>query len=261
MRVAAIVLISSLVFGLPSSGFAQEGGQAGQESGSKQEKLRPAEALANEGAEEQASRDQQSTHVSEQGSEKTPPSVAEPDGAVVRQESASGPATSPGVRVGAELIGGVLGASLGAFGGGFLGYMLATSDESDSDMEGLGDAIITVFVGTLGAAGVMPYGVYKGGQLTGARGSLLSSYVGGAIGVGTSVLMIMGLSNMQGGSEWLLVPVFAAPFAGSIIGYEMSLDDSPDTTDEQESAGLELQPTFSVGPDGRGGMVGMGGRF
>ncbi len=165
---------------------------------------------------------------------------------------------SPTIRRAAEAGGGLAAMFAGGIGAGGITYFVVTSYDSGAHDEEFADAIMTVMGGAAGAAIALPFGVYRGGQWAGADGSALATYLGGATGLAVGTLTVLGLDKVTN-QGWPVLAVVAGPLAGSMIGYEMSLDDAP--AEPQSSAGVEVYPTLAATPDGPGGVVGLGGRF
>lgn len=173
-------------------------------------------------------------------------------------------------RYAAEVGGGYAGALGGGLVGGGIGfasgliYVWATDSSSSGIFTLVSIAGFTAIGTVIGATTALPYGVHWGGNATGANGSLGATYLGGAAGVavGLGGYYLTQVSGSSGSVDALdiigVVVLLTAPVVGSMVGYELSLDDSTETTVGTLSA---PRPTVSISPNGDRGYVGLGWSF
>lgn len=143
-----------------------------------------------------------------------------------------------------------------AIGGGALGYF--SSDPSLSSLT-LGVSLGAASGSALGSwAGVM-----IAGQICRGRGNPLATAFGALGGGAVTLAVLLGVLGNNDPSNTPLIDLAAGvvlfvPTTGAILGYELSRPESPDST---TAPPVQLTPTFSLAPDGRGGRIGLAGTF
>ncbi|AKJ02506.1 Hypothetical protein AA314_04132 [Archangium gephyra] len=113
--------------------------------------------------------------------------------------------------------------------------------------------IAPVFVGLAVGTAVSPLGVWWGGEAVGGDGRLSAAFWGGIVGGLVGGLLV---GSLMGGGLVSVLPVFGMITIGASLGYELSQrPESP----EPSAAHPRIQPMLAF--DGRGGMLGLSGRF
>ncbi len=149
-------------------------------------------------------------------------------------------------RVGLEILFGGAFATAAFFGGLGLGALACDGGACNSPGDdGDGGVVVALGVGLLLGNAAYPAGVYTGGRLAGARGTLFPTYAStlvivGAGGVGMLIDPTVGLAILAVGS--------VVDLLGAIIGFEAS-----------HAADLSREPgivaAVSPTPDGRGALL------
>lgn len=137
---------------------------------------------------------------------------------------------------------------------------LANSDSDADDSDSLSPLLSGAIIGAVGASYVgIPLGVYVPSiSEPGTNGSLGATSLGGLAGAGLSVGALYFLDSSNSGvlNVVLVGTAIAAPFVGSIVGYELS-----DTGRKSYWSMSAPAPTFGISPDGKAGSVGIGLQF
>lgn len=166
------------------------------------------------------------------------------------------PRASRGLRLLTEVGTGLLTSAGGGLSLGLLGYGLCQVTQLGYESSVLGCGGTAALGAVLGVLAGYPLGVWWGGELRGGDGSLLSSILGGAVGllVGSAVTA---LAYGSGNESLYVLPWVAVPVlfvTGAHLGYEL-FQRAPASRASRPG----LQPVLSF--SSRGALLGVGGRF
>lgn len=173
-------------------------------------------------------------------------------------------------RLMSEVLGGLIGYS-GAIATGLTIGVLGTEYINCPDEDGDPCDIIFAGAGFMSAGAtalfLVPGGVNFAGDLAGGNGSYWASFVGGLAGAGLGALGAGGLIHIEDDGPTAVAAysvALAFPLIGSIVGYELSVSDSPNSHDPQtklheRASGFSVSPTAAIAPDLSSITVGLSG--
>jgi hypothetical protein len=201
-----------------------------------------------------------------------PPLVATPDevepeaAPASEEEDAPQPPESRGGAgpvVGRFLLGSLSGL-LGTFMGGIAGAVMGGGAENCQIVQDgggtTGDCVLGGVGALLGISTGSALGVYSTGNLLHGRGRFLHTFLGGAAGVISGLLLAVALPTAPDDSPRNALLVLGMPTLGSLVGYELSHQFSGPSLQLQTAPAPSVVPALGLTP--RGGFVGgLSGRF
>ncbi|MCP3140894.1 hypothetical protein [Pyxidicoccus xibeiensis] len=178
-----------------------------------------------------------------------PEPLAPPKPTPTREEKGGGMPTLP--RIVLETLAGGAGMVVGGLLGAFLG--IATSDCAILEGDCSSTGVLALAGMSLGATSA----TYATGTWMKGEGSLLGSFIGGALGT-CAGLLIVGSNGPDEAAG--AIALFSLPAIGAVAGYELGRFAQPDTGFSLTEGRVRLMPAVSASPGG-GVMGGLVGRF